>query len=860
MRAWLLLLVVAGCSSREPAAPREPAAVEPPRDAIARDAGSPAVPGLRLPDGTTPLAYALRLELDPDRETFSGQVEIRIRLDAPADRVWLHAVNLELTTARFRAGSRSGALVAIAGEQRADGMHGFRFDAAVAAGEATLVFEYTGQISSEAGTQEGLFRQQAGEQWFLYSQAQSMFARRIVPCFDEPRFKPSWQVTLVVPKPLVALGNGGQVSERALSDGRREVALAEVTAMPSYLLAVAVGPFVLVDAGRVGRTKVPVRVAVAPGDARRSTIAAAKLPAVVDALERYLDQPLPLAKLDLVAVPRFFGAMENVGLITFESTILVATPDAAAVSRFIRFAAHELAHQWFGNAVTPAWWDDLWLSEGFATWLGDKISIELGGVDDAILRAQLARLDALAADDADDARPLRRAVASSDDVDERFDAIAYEKAGAVLGMFERFAGGEPFRAAIVAYLRDHTSRTATARDFVSALGAATTPAIAMAFFSYLDRAGAPLVEFALRCDGAPGVELRARGGVTVPVCIRHARGRACSLVDQVARIPLAACPSWLAANAGGEGYYRVAGGVAAPHAATALLSPTERLAHADDLGATLLRGELAITVALRELAALATMRDATSQLAALALARAIDPLVEDAHRPTWSAWLAKRFAARLGAAALLAPRTTADRELRDRLVPLLAAHAQPAATAAAVARVEQALRTAAKRPAEFVLALAVARGPGLFERIVAGALASAEGERREEWLESLGLFGAELAPRLVALTKDPRFTAAQVWPAIAVMLSRPAARTAAWRAVRAQLPTLLSSLETDELPLVIDATRSLCDATARAEVAAAFDAKLDAAMRTSSLTPALAAIDRCITRRAALGDLAAALR
>jgi alanyl aminopeptidase len=846
---WLAV-IVAACGPRE--LPSAPLATRP-SDARVVDAPAstqPTAPGLRLPATATPLAYDLRLEVDPERDVFRGRVEIRVRLQQPSEHIWLHAVELEIAAASFRTATGSGALsnLEIANDQ---GMQAFGFGAKLPAGEVTLAFEYAGKTGLEEA--EGLFRQQAGGRWFLYSQAEAMFARRIVPCFDEPSWKPTWRVTLVVPGKHAALGNGAVVSDTRLADGRREVALAEVGPMPSYLLAIAAGPFTLIDAGRVGRSKLPVRVAVAPGDARQAGVVAAKLPVVVEALERYLDRPLPLAKLDLVAVPRFFGAMENVGLITFQSSILVGDARSSSTQRrFIRFAAHELAHQWFGNSATPAWWDDLWLSEGISTWLGEKVSDELGSYDDPALRAALARLHALEADDAFDPRPLRRGMAITDDVDDWFDAISYEKGAAVLEMLERFAGKDVFRDAIRAYLRAHADRSVTTDDFLRVL-----PGGSAALRWYLTQPGTPVVEVKLECNAGGGaatrggaISLRARQG-TVPVCIRHAgsEARTCRLVAaKPERIAVDVCPKWVIGNADGVGYYRVA----SPNVPAEVLTPTERLAVADDLGAAVLRGELAIGDALRELRGYAS-GDVLSQLAALELAETIDPIIDDASRPAWSNWLAARFAKRL--AKLLAFKTPLDRELRDRLAALVGADRfDPATAIAARALVERALARG-HSPPEFALAIAAPRaGKPLFERIV--ALAAAAPDRRQEAiLASLGAFGPELAPRVVELFTGERFKPARVWPALQQMLARPATRTAAWNALRDRSPQLLAIAKVP-LDEIVEAAGSLCDRAAADELVKAFAGHGDAHVRAG----AVASIDRCIARRARLGDLASALR
>jgi cytosol alanyl aminopeptidase len=259
----------------------------------------PAPPGLRLPEGVTPLAYDVRLEVNPDDPVFRGHVEITTQLAARTDVIWLHAVGLALTSASFREGANTGTMRTVPGTEE---MIGLRLDRSVGPGEIVLVVDYTGALTTKS---EGLFRQRSGGKWFVYSQSESIFARRFVPCFDEPRFKPAWRVTTVVPGEAVALANAPVAREQRLADGRREVTFAELGPMPSYLLAIAVGPFSVVDAGTVGRARIPVRIVVPPEDAKRVTIARRTLPAVVAALERYLDRPLPWPKLDLVGVPMF---------------------------------------------------------------------------------------------------------------------------------------------------------------------------------------------------------------------------------------------------------------------------------------------------------------------------------------------------------------------------------------------------------------------------------------------------------------------------------------------------------------------------------------------------------------------------
>ena len=846
-----VLVVIAACPAREPVAERKASrAVKVEPAAPATKVAAPAQ--ARLPEGITPLAYDLRLELDPDREAFRGQVTIRVALAAPTDRVWLHAEDLVLGTARYRAAGREGALT----EAQAlpdQPLRELAFGAVLPAGEITLAFAYTGHIGKAA---EGLFRQKFDGQWFLYAQSQARFARRILPCFDEPRFKVPWRVTLVVPDKLVALANGAQATERQLPDRRREVTFAEVGPLPTYLFSVAVGPFALVDAGTVGTARVPVRVAVAPGAAGQVAVVASRLPAIVDALERYTGQPLAWPKLDLVAVPSFFGAMENVGLVTFDVDILVGNPRSPRFARkFVRFAAHELAHQWFGNLVTPAWWDDLWLSEGLASWMGDKLSLALGGFDDPELALAFARRDAIAADTSPDAQPLHRTIAGDADADDRFDAISYEKGAAVLAMFERFVGEPAFQRAIQHYLKTHGRGSATSADFLASIGT-VAPQLTGALGRYLDHAGIPVVELAVRCEASPVIELHARG-TAIPVCLRYGTragpARACALAtDPPAKLPLAECPSWLAGNAGGLGYYRLARPIVTT--ARAPLALAEQLAHGDDVAAALARGELTIHAALVELRRLVEQRTPEGRLAALAIASAIGPVTGDADRPAWWRWLAARFADQLAPAAMFSPRTGLAREQRDALIGNLPAARFPAPrSAAARASVERALVRATRGLAR-PRARGADRGRALFDRLLARAVAAKQPWLQRAWsTRSVPAARKCGARRRAVATGTP--AAEHTSPALATLLARQSTRTATWRAARPRMPEILGRLAKVQHAGLLEAAGFQCDATARAEVIAAFPGAEPVALART-----LARIDRCIAQRAHVRGLAAAVR
>jgi cytosol alanyl aminopeptidase len=818
-----LALVVALVSCSAPAA-REPAG------------GTLTTPGLRLPDDAAPIAYDLRLELDPDKETFAGHVVIRARLAKPSDHIWLHADALSFGAATWKTASASGMLEL--DPTPGDEMRAFRFGHRLDPGEITLDIAFTGTLEDDS--EEGLFRERGARGgWYIFSQGESVFARRFTPCFDEPRFKTPWRVTLTVPKSSVAVSNMPEEATRALADGRKEVAFAESGPMPSYLVALAAGPFELVEVGKVGKAKLPVRVVVPHGEAKQAGVVAAKLPAVVDALEKYIGEPVPLAKLDLVAVPHLFGAMENPGLITFDAPMLVGDPkNGAFANNFVLVAAHELAHQWFGNSVTPAWWDDLWLSEGFASWLGNKIELQLGAVDDPELRAAQTRREAIAVDTGTSAAPLRRPMMHNTDPDNSFDEIAYQKAHVVLSTFEGFLGEEAFRDVLRAYAKAHANGTATTADFIATLRKATNDATATSFDQYVRLTGVPIVEMTRNCTTSNTVTMHARDDRIVPVCVEQK----CALVGEQSKVELGASCAKAFGNTR-AGYYHTAWLTHEPPRLD-VKPPRLRIVIGDDIAAEIERGELPAADAIAELRAMLDSGDPYSVLGGATVAQAIDRLVGDNERAAWSAWLAKHVQGMRAAA----------RELSEQLeiarLQLAPTSYGPNDVKETMLAVDRQITTGNVSPILVAIA-APSGGDKLFKRIADRARV-ASGDEREDFYSALGVFGAAQAPLAVELLTDASIDIDNAWLAVEPMLQRPATRTATWRALRPVFPTVMKRLGADASDLV-DALGALCDKVSRDEVAATVKPG------TPHLATSLAGIDRCIASRAKLGDLAGAL-
>jgi len=387
-------------------------------------------------------------------------------------------------------------------------------------------------------------------------------------------------LTLHVKKDDVALSNTPIASETDTGDGMKTVKFAETKPLPSYLVAIAAGDMELVDAGTAGKKNTRIRIVVPHGHSAEAKYAAETTPTIVNLLETYFGIPYPYDKLDEVAIPVAGYAMEHPGLVTYGSRRILAKPDEDTPQRqhsWVSVASHELAHQWFGDLVTTVWWDDIWLNEGFASWMADKIVNQYHpewkeNISELNRYQQAMDNDALVS-----TRQVRQPIESNDDIRNAFDSITYQKGSALLNMFESYMGAEKFREGIRRYLLKYEWKNATSAEFLAAL-AGEDSSIAPAFSSFLDQPGVPLITVWLECNGGTAqldltqqrfLPLGSTGTANqlwrVPVCVRYPAGssdcRECTLLDeksQALRLSKANdCPGWLEANAGADGYYLV---------------------------------------------------------------------------------------------------------------------------------------------------------------------------------------------------------------------------------------------------------------------------------------------------------------
>ena len=842
-----------------------------------------APPELRLPAGARPVRMTVDLTVRPELETFDGRVAAEIVLERPAARLWLNATALEIGEARLLAGGEAFAARVLPG---GEDFVGFEFEREVPAGAATLEIAYRGRL--DPVETEGLFRQQDGDEWYAYSQFEATDARRAFPCFDEPSFRTPWRLTLHVRREHMAVSNSPVVAEREEEGGMKAVEFAETPPLPSYLIALGVGPFVAVDAGVWGRARTPVRIVVPRGREGRTGYAAETTGALLARLEDYFEIPHPFAKLDNLVIPQTvsFSAMENPGLITYAERVLLVDPANAALAPrrgYASTAGHENAHLWFGDLVTLAWWDDIWLNEGFASWISDKVIAAwkpewFSAAERAERRGRAVGADSLAS-----ARQVRRPIASKDDIVTAFDGIAYGKGASLLEMFEAWMGPERFRAGIRRYLQRHSWGNATSADFLAALAEEGGPEVASAFASFLDQPGAPTVSFALRCDeGGParlelaqrrylplGTPAQAPARWAIPIRLRigsDPRVESVRVLLEAERqtVDLPFCPQWVAGNEEGIGYYLSAyqGDLlarAAEHADR--LDAGEQIALLEDAARLFAAGELPPEAVLGLLPRFAASPHRRVVESAIEIAKSIDDhLVSDAARPHYRRFLAAVFGARLEALGVDSrPGEPGDDALlRPGLVALLTGPGEDAELAAAVRlRVERWLADRAALAPDLVAAylkVAARHGDGpLFDRLLDAAGREQDARARRSLLEALGSFREPaLVDRALELFASGRFDLREAGWMLWTMIAERDSRQRLFDWTRRSFEDLAARLPAQFTAALAYTAVGFCDAEHRKEADQFFRPRTAALPGGEIvLDQVLGIVDICVARRAA---------
>jgi len=540
-------------------------------------------PAGQLPEDVTPTHYSLEMTVVPDQERFSGKAVIDVSLAKSTDVIWLHGRGLNVSRVTVRDGNGSEVAATWNEIPNSDGVVRLSVTKPLQGPNAQIAVTYDAPFNRQL---EGLYRSQDAGTYYAFSQMEAISARLAFPGFDEPRFKTPFDIALTVRAEHTAVSNTPEAKTERLPGGMKRVQFATTKALPTYLIALIVGPFDVVNWDAVPETAlrdrvIPLRGIAAKGKGPQMSYALANTAGLLTTLEDYFGIPYPFEKLDIIAATDFSaGAMENAGAIVYRESLLLMddNPSLSQKRRYVNVHAHEIAHHWFGNLVTPLWWNDIWLNEAFATWMADKAATiwdPAGEYDRSSLRGALG---AMFSDSKSNTRRIAQPIETNGDIENAFDGITYQKGGGVLSMFEQYYGAENFRKGIKLHLERHAFGGATAEDFLKSIADANKDSKGVAAFqSFLNLPGVPLITAELKCSvkgnsvalsqaryiARIGKPLAQTQTWKVPLCIAHgtseARTQTCSMLENdAANIDLGAgeCPHWIMPNADGAGYFR----------------------------------------------------------------------------------------------------------------------------------------------------------------------------------------------------------------------------------------------------------------------------------------------------------------
>jgi aminopeptidase N len=848
---------------------------------IVATAWSIAAPAQRLPRTAIPEHYDLHLTPDFDTDTFAGQVSIRVRLDEPAQSITLNSAEIELHEVTIASGgSAQPATVALdAAAETAT----LSVPKPIAAGSAVIDIKYAGRLNDQL---RGFYLSRANGREYAITQLEATDARRAFPSFDEPAMKATFAMTATIDARDTAIANG-----RLLSDtpgpgaGKHTLRFATTRRMSPYLVALAVGDWECISGGADG---IPIRICGTPNRTDQLHFALESAEFSLRYFNRYFTITYPFDKLDILAVPDFSaGAMENTGAIFFREQFLVAPNNGGTTERhkrIVQFIGHEIVHQWFGDLVTMAWWDDIWLNEGFATWMERRPMQEWkpewnAALDEVRDTERATQLDSLRA-----TRPVRTKVETPDEINEVFDAIAYQKTAAIIRMVEGYVGRPAFRDGINAYLKQFAFANATGEGFWTTVAAVTNKPIDRVLESFITQSSMPLLTVGARCtSGTTELTLSQRPisdavpATTlwdVPVCYKRerdgkARQEACVLLsDRTHTARLDGCSAWIFANVDARGYYRTsydANNLASLGKAitTGQLTPPEQTTLLSDLWTLVRLNRQNISEFLSLSRELAESQLTPAMATALVRINYIaEWLVDEPLRPAFQRWvretvrpLMNRLGWRPGS------REPEDRQSLRSIVLFTMGNAGRDPDVLREARRLIGLHTAGSarlHPSivETTLQLAAIDGDAvLYEQYMSHLTSNVTPAEHLQYLRALPFFTQEeLQNRTLAYATSTDIRAQDAPGLIRVLMQRPWASAATWAHVKGHWDHIERSFGIFQgIPTVASATQHLCDPDSRDDVDRFFTTRRIAGI-DRTVQQSLETIQRCVATKSAQSD------
>jgi len=820
----------------------------------------------RLPELAVPKNYQLTFTPDFTTDKFAGQETIQIQVLKPTAEIVVNSAEIQFEqTTIASGGTTQTARVTLDKDKE---MATLAVDRPLAAGPATIRIQYTGLLNDEL---RGLYlgKDKDGRKYAV-TQFEATDARRAFPSFDEPAYKATFDITVIADKGLSAISNGKVISdEPGPTANKHTVKFATTAKMSSYLVALAVGDFEYIEGSADG---IPIRVWGPPGSKPNATFALDIAERCMKYYDQYFGIKYPFEKLDMIGLPDFAaGAMENTGFITYREVVLLLDDKNASVGLHKEVAtviAHEMAHQWFGDLVTMQWWDDIWLNEGFATWMESKAvgvlqpewHMDLDDVEDTN--------SALNVDGLKNTRPIHQAAETPAQIQELFDGIAYGKTAAVLRMLEAYLGPESFRAGVDEYLKQHSYGNATAGDFWKTLAVVSKKPVDQVMPTFVTQPGAPMVSVQTRCvSGNTTASLAQRRYFydrslfdatnnemwQVPVCMKEGSEKGSEpskcvlLTKKQENFELAGCGPWVMVNAGAHGYYR------SGYSADAMramgrdierdLTPAERIMLLSDSWTAVRVGQqrigdyLALAEGLQSDRTRAVLEEVTTQLDYIS-----DQLVTEQDRPEYERWVRQLLtpAAKQLGWSPQPGESDETKEMRARVLYSLGyAGKDPGVLREARKLTEEALNNPSSidhTVAFTAFSLAALQGDtALYDRILEKS--KNKNATPEEYYLYFGALSRFHDPKLLERTLDlavsPAVRSQDSLGLISAVMRNPAGTELAWDFVRAHWSDIEKVGGGFTSGEVVAATGAFCDARLRDEARQFFaDHKVPTAERT----------------------------
>jgi aminopeptidase N/puromycin-sensitive aminopeptidase len=823
----------------------------------------------RLPANVRPESYALTLTPDLKAATFSGVESIDVTVAEPTRAITLNAIEIAFQSVTVTAGGKEQKAEVTLDKEKEQAT--FTFADTLPAGKAKLSIAYTGILNNEL---RGFYLSRTARRNYAVSQFESTDARRAYPCFDEPALKATYDVSLVVDSSDTAISNSEIISDTpGPAAAKHTLRFAPTPKMSTYLVAFLVGDF---QCSKGASDGVAIRVCSTPDKAALTHYGVGVTEKVLHYYNHYFGIPYPLKKLDLIALPDFeAGAMENFGAITYREIDLLLDEKTASVHARKEVAlviAHEMAHQWFGDLVTMQWWDNLWLNEGFATWMENKAVAALYP-DWKIEQTVASQLDGtLILDAQPTTRSIRAKADTPDEINQMFDGIAYGKAGAVLGSVENYLGEETFRQGVHNYLSAHLYANATAEDFWGAQTANSHKPVDKIMESLVAQPGEPLLTFGEPANGqvpvsqkrfflSPSIQPDPAQKWTLPVCFKTAKGQECQVLTPAASSLKIPAGTQFFANAGGKGYYRSAYTPQSYQSIVAgvetRLSPSERISLLGDEWVQVRASQAPVGDVLNLSAAVKGDANAEVFNSAAGSIGAIYYRIAGTagERDTLAAWIRANFGPEYAKLPAPTPQDSPNtRELRAELFSLLGNYGKDPAILAEASRIAgQYLSDPASVDAtlgQAALYVAAQNGDAaLFDRLQKVYETSTNPEMQEEALRLLPNFAnPALLDRALQYAVGGKVRNQDAAVVLSIALQIDANRDHAWKFVRDNWEKVQAQLTTEMGGILVNSTGSFCTAAAREEVKSFFAAH-KVPSSSKALQHAIEHIDGCIELR-----------